>query len=223
MSTVSDWFRDFDAYGDIIRPLIDGGWLEFVFPFLLVYALVYTISGQIAVLSNKALRVILSLCFGLFAIAFPINDAGTTLGEMMSVLFPGVTAISVVILSVYILLALFGFDMADFFHDAKYQWVKYILGALALLLVLYYFAKGFGWDGFGAGGGSDIEDFLTDPGLYILILIVALLWFLSRDEDPEKIKARAEAAREMRAARRGESSSSSPASPPSPPSSGGSS
>ncbi len=49
-----------------------------------------------------------------------------------------------------------------------------------MLVVAYYYAKGFGWLGW---NGSWFEDFFTDPLLYILILFVGFFFWINSDED----------------------------------------
>lgn len=194
MSSLSDWLGDFDFYYDLIDPLIENGWYAYLFPFLLVYAIVLTILTNVPMFrDHKPVRVIIALVFALFAIAFPISDgdcdtyygggfisSGCTLGDFMMVLFPGVTAFTIGILALYIVAAMMGLNLMEFFgNNDKDNWVKYILGGLGVLVVVYYYAKGFGWDGF---EGSWLEDFFTDPLLYILIVFGLVFWMITKEE-----------------------------------------
>ena len=52
MATVSDALSDVD-FGDFIDALWDGGWYQYVFPFLLVYAVVFTILNYIELFEDK--------------------------------------------------------------------------------------------------------------------------------------------------------------------------
>ena len=193
MATVSDALSDVD-FGDFIDALWDGGWYQYVFPFLLVYAVVFTILNYIELFEDKKpVRVIIALVFALFAIAFPITGdgdcvgrgCGETLGDLMMALFPGVSAFVVAILALYIIAGMLGVDLADFLGTGeKPNVISYVLIGLGVLVVIYYFAMGFGWGGFGDSGGiwGDIEDFFSDPFLYIIILAGLFFWWISRDE-----------------------------------------
>jgi uncharacterized membrane protein YfcA len=191
MTTLSDVLDDFDFRDDFLEPLIDNGWLEFLFPFLLIYAIVITILNNVPMFEDrKPVKVIISLVIALFAIAFPLTDDGITMGEFMAELFPGVTAFTIGILALYIVAAMMGVDLMKFFGDSKKDpWIKYVLGAVGVLVVVYYYAKGFGYDGF---EGSELEEFFTDPLLYILV-VFGLVFFLISKDDPvyEKIRERA--------------------------------
>ena len=104
--------------------------------------------------------------FAFFAVAFPISGDvascgiasgpgggvgyGTcqTLGGLMMTLFPGVTAFSFGILGLYIVAAMLGYDLNNIVKIGKNQdvpIVTYVLGGLGALIVIYYYARGFGW------------------------------------------------------------------------------
>lgn len=186
MATLSDWLNDFDFKSDFIDPLIDNGWFEFLFPFLLVYAVVLTIMNQVELFKDKkSVKVIIALVVSLFSIAFDIDNEGHTLGSFMMALFPGVTAFSIGILALYIVIAMLGVDLTKFFgKDAdENKWIMYLLGILGVGVVIYYYAKGFGWDGY---KGSDLQEFLEDPLLYILVIGAAVFYFITKDEPEEK-------------------------------------
>ncbi|MCB0370267.1 MAG: hypothetical protein KDD45_12800 [Bdellovibrionales bacterium] len=198
--SISDWLREAD-FGTILGDLEAYGWFHFVFPFLLVYAVVFTVLNKVEIFDEKKpVKVIIALVFSLFAVAFPISDqsdcgisgssynfgtsnGGCTVGDLMISLFPGVTAFSMGILALYIVAAMLGVDLTKFLgSSAKDAWIRYVLGAVGLLVVIYYFALGFGWNGF---NGSGFEDFFKDPLLYIIIIFVLFFWYVSKDDDGE--------------------------------------
>ncbi len=183
VSTVSDWMGDLD-FRSFFDSLEQGGWFEYVFPFMLVYAIVFTIMNQVSLFKDKkSIKVIIALVFALFSVAFPISESGETLGFLMSKLFPGVTAFTMGILALYIVVAMLGVDLMEFFgkDNDNNNYLKWVLGGLGLIVVVYYYALGFGWSGF--DGSSDIEDFFRDPSLYILILFGLFFWWVTKDED----------------------------------------
>jgi hypothetical protein len=202
MGALTDALAGTNLYGDFLYPLLNGGFYHYLFPFMLVYAIVLTILTKVDIFKeNKAVRVIISLVFALFSITFPITSGycdangysgfsstygGCTLGDFMIVLFPGVTAFTIGILALYIVAAMMGVDLMSFLgNDKKNQKVmRYILGGLGILVVVYYYARGFGW------GGLDqsfwLWQLLQDPFLYMLIIFILIFWWVSSEEKPTK-------------------------------------
>ncbi|MDA3856496.1 MAG: hypothetical protein PF569_09650 [Candidatus Woesearchaeota archaeon] len=187
MGTLTDILSDVDFYS-FLNDLEAYGWFQYVFPFMLVYAVVLTILEKVTIFEDKKpVRVIISLVFGLFSVAFEISDTGETLGDLMITLFPGVTAFSMGILALYIVIAMLGVDITKFFGENAAndnKWVMYILGGLGLFVVVYYYARGFGWDGFNQG--SELYDFFADPLLYILVVFGGVFYMVSKDDNPSK-------------------------------------
>jgi hypothetical protein len=205
MGTLTEELASID-FIDFFDALYDGGWFEYVFPFMLVYAIVLTILNNVPMFKDKKpVRVIISLVVSIFAIAFPINgdfascgiNSGTsyysgceTLGSLMMSLFPGVTAFSMAILALYIVAAMLNVDLMEFFGDEKQNKIlKYALGAIGVFVVIYYYARGFGWRGFDDVGFLDWlwgdGGLLRDPLLYILAIIGILFWWITKDDDGE--------------------------------------
>jgi len=177
----------------LIDALIGGGWVEFFFPFLLIYAIVLTIMNRAEVFKgNKATRVIIALVFALFSTIFPVSETCDvdvvkhmgycTLGTYMSAMFPGVSMFAIGVLCLYIIAALLGKDLTSFMGDSP--WILYILGALGALVVGWQWASAF--FEFGGGSSSDfwLVQILQDPILYVLVLFVLLFWWISKEDDP---------------------------------------
>lgn len=197
MSTISDFIADADLRS-FFFDLADAGWFHYVFPFLLVYALVLTILNRVEIFQkNKAVRIVIAAIFGIFAIAFPISEGpcgspiagnfgitnGCTIGDLMISLFPGVTAFSIGILALYIVAAMLGVDLMSFLgkDESNQQVMRYILGFIGLIFVIFYFGLGYGWwDNFNSNFW--LFEILRDPLLYIII-IFALLFFWISGED----------------------------------------
>lgn len=186
MGQVSNFFSSVN-FNDIINPLVYNGWYQYLFPFLLVYAVVLTILNRVEVLKdNKATRVIVALVFGLFSIAFPISNDGRTLGEFLMILFPGVTAFTMGILALYIVAAMLGVDLISLLgkDDKNKQIMKYILGGIGLIVVAYYYAKGFGW--YGLDSNFWLWRLLSDPLLWIIIIFGAIFYWISSEDNSSK-------------------------------------
>jgi len=203
-NSLSDWLNDVDFQSDLINPLVENGWFEYAFPFMLVYALVITILNNVPMFEErKPVRVIIALVVSLFSIAFPIENGGNTLGDFMMALFPGVTAFSIGILALYIVAAMMGVDLMKFFGDNKQDsWIKYILGGLGLIVIVYYYARGFGWIGW---QGSELEQFFEDPLLYIVLVAGLIFYLISKDDESDirRNKERLENIDKGEAAKRG--------------------
>lgn len=196
MGEVSDFFREVD-FASFIWDLQAGGWFDYVFPFLLVYAVVFTILNRVDIFADKKpVKVIIALIFAIFSISFPISDtcgnaaysvsSGCTLGDLLMVLFPGVTAFSMGILALYIVAAMLGVDLIEFLgnKDGEKNIIKYVLGGLGVLVVGYYYGKGFGiWDQW---TDNWLFDILSDPLLYILIIFGLIFWWITKDDDGKK-------------------------------------
>lgn len=204
MGTLSEELANID-FANFIDALFYGGWFEYIFPFMLVYAIILTILNNVPIFKDKKpVRVIISLVMALFAIAFPINgdfaSCGVndtiyhsygceSLGSLMMALFPGVTAFAVGILALYIVAAMLGVDLMDFFKDKdKNNYLKYVLGGLGVFVVIYYYARGFGWGGFDDHAGAlswllGPDGLLRDPVLYILVIVGILFWWITKDND----------------------------------------
>ncbi len=199
MGAISDWAGEVDFFR-AIDVMVEGGFYHYLFPFLLVYAIVLTIMNKAEIFKeNKAVRVIIALVFALFAIAFPITDDncgvsgvpnpgtyGCTLGDFMMVLFPGVTVFTIGILALYIVAAMLGVDLISLLgkDDKNQQIMRYILGLLGIIVVVYYYAKGFGWRGLNENFW--LWQLLSDPFLYVLIVFGAIFFWISSEDGGKK-------------------------------------
>lgn len=190
MGSVSEFFEDVD-FEEFLDALYDGGWFEYVLPFMLIYAVVLTILNKVELFKDKKpVRVIIAAVFGLFAIAFEIPGSGNnTLGDLMMALFPGVSAFTVGVLALYIVVAMLGVDLTKFFGEGEdsNKFIMWILGALGLFVVIYNYGVGLEWWGDGDYGWWDwligYDGILRDPMLYILVLFGLFFWWVTKDND----------------------------------------
>ena len=179
-----------------VGTLFDGCWFHYVFPFLLVFAIVFTVLKQTNLFEKKQIRFLIAMIFALFAIAFPITEntssysitnnscsvvsGGLTLGDLMIQLFPGVSAFGIGILALYIVAAMLGAPLPDFIKIGEHKVVQYVLGGVGLIFVIYYFAKGFGWL------DNTNFNFLNDNWPIIFIVVVFLffmIWIVGGDDN----------------------------------------
>lgn len=197
MGFLSDKLSQLD-FSELLQVFYTQGWFQFVFPFLLMYAIVFTILNQTNLFKRKAIRVMIALIFSLFAIAFPVTGSGefcatnsmgtscgNTLGHLMMSLFPGVGMIAIIILCLYIVAGLLGVDLMNFLGENN-PLLRWILGALALLVLIYFLGSGLNWwNTSGSSGSWSIWELFKDPLLYVLILFGLFMWWISRDDGDE--------------------------------------
>lgn len=196
MATIGDWLNEVD-FGSFLFNLERNDWFAYVFPFLLIYTMIFAVLGKVELFKDKKpAKIVIALVFSLFAIAFPISDQGScgfyggghalngdcNIGDLMMSLFPGVTAFSIGILALYLISAMLGVDLTNFLgdDDKNRKILRLALGGIGLLIVIYYFARGFGWDGFGNGGG--FEEFFTDPLLYMIVIFGLFFYYVGKED-----------------------------------------
>ena len=116
----------------------------YVFPFLLLYGLVFTIlsSDKITIFRNKdgklmkKVVIIISFIFASFGSVIEIGE-GKNLASFMEVLFPNVTTIGLLILALYLVSSSFGYD----FFKGLYR--KDTTGYIIIFFVLLVFGISF--------------------------------------------------------------------------------
>ena len=174
----------------IIDSLKESGWLQYFFPFLLVYAITYVVLDKIKLFEGKEkkpVRVIISLVFAITSIAFDVTE-GHTLGDLLYSLFPGVSALSVAILGLYIIMAMFDVDPMKFTgNENTDKIIKITLGVIGIIWLIYYFGLGLGyWDNVSWQDNFVIR-LLEDPTLWILVVMYfTFKWISSDDTSSEK-------------------------------------
>ncbi len=185
---VEDFLSDVD-FESVLNIFKDGGWFQYFFPFLLVYAIVLTILEKVKIFedsddkSKKPIRIVIATVFSLVSVAFPVNDSGVTLGDVINQLFPGVSVFAMGILGLYIITAMMGSDLFKFLDgtdEEKNKYIKWTIGGLGVIWVVAYFGDAMG---FFEGDLSDniIIDILKDPMLWIIVLMVLLFSWINKD------------------------------------------
>jgi hypothetical protein len=187
MGALSDFLSDMDLV-DFFETMKSQGWFEYIFPFMLIYVIVFTSLKQVEIFKEKkSVRIIISVVIGLFAVAFPINETGDTIGVFLQGLFPGVTAFSLGILALYIIAGLLDVDLLEFLGRTKKdkKIMQIVLPILGMLFVVFYFGKGFGWwDETTIGDEFDwLIEFITDPLLWVLIVFGLVMFWVNKDDE----------------------------------------
>ena len=189
--------------------LVDHGWIQILFPFLLTYAIVFSVSNSISFMSERrGVRILVSVIISFFAVTFPVGTDtecnsplkksetefknpmfkvnGCTLGDYMSLLFPGVTIFSMMILGIYIIAQLLGVDLAKMFGNTnnKSKIVPFILIGIGALMILYFTIQTLGLiPNTNSEGENSLWAILSDPLLWTLVVFGVIFYFIGRDPD----------------------------------------
>lgn len=149
---VTDWIRERD-FTEFIDVLFDNNYYELVFPFVLIYAVLFTILGKVKIFQNKSgepvksLIVIISVVVSFFAVSFETSP-GYTVGKYLMMLFPNISALTMGILGLYVVGSLLG---KDFFRGVLRKdhsaYLYFGIAVIGLGSVIYYMGIVMGfWD-----------------------------------------------------------------------------
>jgi hypothetical protein len=169
---------------DLLVVFFDSGYYEFFFPFLLSFALFYAILCHVKIFQHKkgsmqgkpvkSVIIVISFVVSYYAVSFEISE-GNTLGSLLMMLFPNISALTIGILSLYIVGAIFAKNFFSGLFDKSNSAILYLLvGGIGLGSVVYYtgIAMGF-WDNYP----------ITNIGLWntifaVLFLVLGIVFLL---------------------------------------------
>ncbi|NQZ85161.1 MAG: hypothetical protein HRU03_05575 [Nanoarchaeales archaeon] len=180
MVSITDWLSNFSPK-DLLIDLLNGNYYDFVFPFLLVYALFYTVLGSKKVslfrhgtILNKASVFVVSVSMSLFAVYYPL-PSGYTIGVLMGLMFPNISSITIVILGLYVVGAMIGKDFFRGAFDKKTSaFGALTVAGIALGLVIFYVGLAFGaWD-YNPFDGSGIISVI----IAVIFMILAIVFLI---------------------------------------------
>ncbi len=180
MSSITEWFYDFQPR-DFLENLLSGQFYDYLFPFLLIYAMFYTVlsSEKISLfrgngILNKAAVFTISITVSLFSIYFQL-PSGYTIGKLLMILFPNISTITIVVLTLYIIGAMMG---KNFFKGAfdkrKSAFGVLTIGGLSLGLVIFYVGIAFGMWNYMPFDEVGIANVV----LAVIFIILAIVFFL---------------------------------------------
>lgn len=180
--TIGDIFRELDFY-EYHQIFLSSNYYEVLFPFLLLFAVYYSVlsSKKLTFFKSKntgkpfsSVISIISLVVSFYSVNFQISDEHT-IATLMMMLFPNISALTIAILTFYIVGAILGKDFFKGVFDKKNTAFLYIaIGGIGLGAVLYYvgIAMGF-WDFDPFDAGSRWNFILA---LFFLILGITFLF-----------------------------------------------
>lgn len=144
---------DFNEYHQIF---LNNSYYEILFPFLLIFAILYTILShhKVRLFQNrktgkayKPIVMLVSIIVAFFSVYFEIS-AGQTVGGLMMMMFPNISALTIGILCLYIIGAIFGKDFfRDMFDKDHGAYIYFAMGGIGLGSVIFYVGISLGiWD-----------------------------------------------------------------------------
>lgn len=150
--SVSDFFKSIDFF-QIQDTFVDIGLYDYLFPYLLLYALFVTVFPYIKLFqkkngsTNKPVVVLLSLLISLYGVSFEISS-GQTIGMLLMNLFPNISALTIGIVALYIVGSILGVDfLKGLFRKDISANIYFTLAGLGLGMVVYFLGIAYGaWD-----------------------------------------------------------------------------
>ncbi len=171
--------------GTVLLQWEQSGVFEFLFPLLLIFAIVFGILTATNVFgSNKGLHVIIALVVAFMAIGYS-NSIGYSLGAFLSELFPRLAIGLAVLLTLMILTGFFIKDDEDF---KKWWYVGFSVVGLAIAIVIV--TKSF--DRYGWSSSFQTEQYLgwIIGALLIIGLIIAVSVSGNKGKDDDEVVVR---------------------------------
>lgn len=156
VNSISDAFRELDFY-ELHQVFLDSNYYQVLFPFLLAYVLFYTVLGKIGIFQYKngnrkgepikSVIVIVSLIVSFFGVSFEVSP-GESVGSLMMVMFPNISALTIGVLMLYIVGSMFGLDFfKGMFRRDHSAYLYLAVGVIGLGSVIYYVGISMGlWD-----------------------------------------------------------------------------
>ena len=150
--TVSDLITELD-FNEYHKLFLDNNYYSILFPFLLVFAFIYTALSFVKIFQNKdgvpnkPVIFVISLVFSLMGIWFE-TKRGFVIGDLLMIMFPNISAITIGILTLYIVGALFGHNIFKGFYRKDFSaYLYFAVGAVGLGAVVFYLGIAMGiWD-----------------------------------------------------------------------------
>jgi hypothetical protein len=137
------------------------GFFQYVFPFLLIFALVFGILTKIQLFKeNKAVNAIIALVVGFMSLQFSF------VSNFFSQIFPRVGVGLAIILVILILVGLF--------VDPKSNLINYVLlgvGVIIVIVVLVQAAGATGW----SSGTWWVDNWQTIAGVIVIVVILGIV------------------------------------------------
>lgn len=182
-SDVRELLRELDVR-EFYQILLDNNYYEIVFPFLLIFAVLYTVLSYVKIFQNKEgspikpVIFIISLVFALMSVWFETSP-GYFIGDLFIMMFPNISALTIGILTLYIMGSLFGVDfLKGIFRKDVSAYIFFTIAAIGLGAIVFYVGIVIGiWD-FNYLDTESYWNVIVGLALFILgiVFLVVGLW-----------------------------------------------
>lgn len=173
-STIGDIFRELD-FNEYHQILLDNSYYDVLFPFLLVFAVLYTVLSleRVKLFRSKktnepykSVIFIVSFILSYFGVSFEISD-GYNLGSLFMMMFPNISALTMGILALYVVGSILGKDFFRGLFDKDHgAYAHFAIGVIGLGAIVFYLGIVFGlWD----------YNYLDPQSYWNIVIAVALL------------------------------------------------
>jgi hypothetical protein len=173
-----------DPFAQMVMNLQNMGFFQYLFPFLLAFAIMYGVLKW--VFKDKIeprVVALISVVLSFFVMLYSAYNTWlyTLLAEASGIWL----GMATVLLFIVVLAALAGVNVHDLLGSEKRSWIKY----LVVLVILYIVIASF----LGTGYMSFLPPWLTGTDLWTVVLVVVILaivfWFVGGEKSEAKVPA----------------------------------
>lgn len=144
VGNISDFLSSLD-FQSLILLLFNNNYYSILFPFLLAFALFFTVLSNLNIFKSKKTKkpyksviTVISLIISFYGVTFETSQ-GHNVGELLSVLFPNISTITIAILSLYIVGAILGKNFfKGIFRKDHSAYIYMTFGVIGFGACIYY-------------------------------------------------------------------------------------
>lgn len=143
MVSLSNIFLEINFF-DIFNDLRETQFFDLIFPFFLVYAILISILPRVKIFQNKQgdplkpIIILVSFIITFFGVSFEL-PSGYSVGDLMMLLFPNISSLTIAILTLYIVGAILGVDVFKGLFRKDYNaYLFFIVAAIGLGASMFY-------------------------------------------------------------------------------------
>lgn len=177
-------------FPDMIRYMADIGVADVLFPFVLVFTVIFAIFQKVKIFGDakegKRFHVMIALVMA-FAVVIPhVLNAYPPGADVVDIMNSALPNVSLVIVAILMFLLMIGIWGIEFMGGSISGWIA----ILALLVVGYIFASSAGW----APEVPNWLSFLEDPDTQALIVIILvfglIVWLITKEPKKKEDKGK---------------------------------
>lgn len=177
MGEILKFIRDVN-FNLLLETFFNNDYFTLIFPFLFIFAFMFSILKLVPIFINKETKrpikpviIITSLIVSIFSITFELSS-GYTIANLMMMLFPTISIITIIILLLYIIGAIFGQDFfKGLFNRRTSAYLYFAVIAIGLGSGLYYLGIVMGLINPENIGGISYWNFVIGLILFILAIV----------------------------------------------------